>query len=106
MHITQGLLQSEVEGVDNESVGFYGRCVLHATYPTTGCACDPINSEIGCHGEKEFACARTEVFCQLIEVFFLRFFCFCFIWERNRGVFFFFFGGGGGFGGAFCSLRT
>ena len=76
MHITQGLLQSEVEGVDNESVGFYGRCVLHATYPTTGSACDPINSEIGCHGEKEFACARTEVFCQLIEVFFLRVFLF------------------------------
>lgn len=72
MHITQGLLQSEVEGVDNESVGFYGRCVLHATYPATESACDPINSEIGCQGGKEFACARTEVFCQLIEVFFLR----------------------------------
>ncbi|XP_075643736.1 uncharacterized protein LOC142614956 isoform X3 [Castanea sativa] len=56
----KGLLQSEVEGVDNESVGFYGRCVLHAAYPTTESACDPINSEIGCQGEKEFACTRTE----------------------------------------------
>jgi hypothetical protein len=27
----KGLLQSEVEGVDNENVGFYGRCELHAT---------------------------------------------------------------------------
>ena len=66
----QGLLQSEVEGVDNENVGFYGRCVLHATYPTSESAFDPINSEIGCQGEKEITCAKTQVFCQLIDFFF------------------------------------
>ncbi|KAE8056326.1 hypothetical protein FH972_013108 [Carpinus fangiana] len=56
----KGLLQSEIEGVANENVGFYGRCALHATYATSESYCDPINSEIGCQGEKELACARTE----------------------------------------------
>jgi hypothetical protein len=71
MHIMQGLLQSEIEGVANENVGFYGRCALHATYATSESYCDPINSEIGCQGEKELACARTEVLCQFIGVFLL-----------------------------------
>ncbi|XP_059459426.1 uncharacterized protein LOC132188988 isoform X3 [Corylus avellana] len=56
----KGLLQSEIEGVANENVGFYGRCVVHATYATSESYCDPINSEIGCQGEKELTCARTE----------------------------------------------
>lgn len=62
MKIMQGLLQSEVEGADNENVGFYGRCVLHAACPITESSCDVINGEIGGHGENELTCARTEVF--------------------------------------------
>ncbi|KAF9662092.1 hypothetical protein SADUNF_Sadunf18G0017400 [Salix dunnii] len=56
----QGLLQSEVEGIDNENVGFYGRCALHARYAADEYACDAANSKTGCVGEKEESCARTE----------------------------------------------
>eukprot|EP00257_Ricinus_communis_P025810 XP_025013224.1 uncharacterized protein LOC8280110 isoform X2 [Ricinus communis] len=56
----KGLLQSEAEGVDNENVGFYGRCVLHATYPTIESACDSAIFEAGYPAEKEVSCARTE----------------------------------------------
>lgn len=70
MRIMQGLLQSEVEGADNENVGFYGRCALHAAYPTSESDCDPLCSEI--KGENDLNCARTKVFCQLIEVFFYK----------------------------------
>lgn len=58
----QGLLQSEVEGADNENVGFYGRCALHARYAVDECTCDASNNKTGCVGEKEESCARTEVF--------------------------------------------
>ena len=58
----QGLLQSEVEGIDNENVGFYGRCALHARYAADEYACDAANSKTGCVGEKEESCARTEVY--------------------------------------------
>lgn len=60
-------MQSELEGVDNENVGFYGRCVLHATYPTDESACDANNIGKSCPGENEESCARTEVFCPLTE---------------------------------------
>lgn len=56
----QGLLQSEIEGVDNESVGFYGRCMLHA-HPMCETDCDPADIETGRSGIEEFTCARTEV---------------------------------------------
>ncbi|XP_031279661.1 uncharacterized protein LOC116138078 isoform X3 [Pistacia vera] len=56
----KGLLQSEVEGVENENVGFYGRCVLHATHPLCESHSDPIDNELDCSGEKELTCARTE----------------------------------------------
>ncbi|KAJ6354705.1 hypothetical protein OIU77_005333 [Salix suchowensis] len=56
----KGLLQSEVEGIDNENVGFYGRCALHARYAADEYACDAANSKTGCVGEKEESCARTE----------------------------------------------
>ncbi|KAA8525531.1 hypothetical protein F0562_007386 [Nyssa sinensis] len=56
----KGLLQSEVEGVDNESVGFYGRCVLHATYHLCDSDGDPIDTETAHPGENESTCARTE----------------------------------------------
>ncbi|KAF5456778.1 hypothetical protein F2P56_026221 [Juglans regia] len=56
----KGLLQSEIEGADNENVGFYGRCVLHAACPITVSSCDVINGEIGGLGENELTCARTE----------------------------------------------
>ena len=57
----QGLLQSEVEGADNESVGFYGRCVLHAAYNHCDRDGNPIKNETGHTGEREYTCARTEV---------------------------------------------
>ncbi|KAI7993840.1 Histone-lysine N-methyltransferase trr [Camellia lanceoleosa] len=56
----KGLLQSEVEGVDDESVGFYGRCALHATYFQCDSDGDPIGTETGHPGDKEYTCARTE----------------------------------------------
>ncbi|KAK9280332.1 hypothetical protein L1049_014020 [Liquidambar formosana] len=56
----KGLLQSEVEGDDNESVGFYGRCVLHATYPQCESDGEPIDVETGCPEGKELTCSRTE----------------------------------------------
>ncbi|XP_021987626.1 uncharacterized protein LOC110884244 isoform X2 [Helianthus annuus] len=56
----KGLLQSEVEGADNDKVGFYGRCELHATDDHR---CNhKINSQtiqIACLHDKE-TCARTE----------------------------------------------
>ncbi|XP_052190109.1 uncharacterized protein LOC127799890 isoform X2 [Diospyros lotus] len=55
----KGLLQSEVEGIDNESVGFYGRCKLHVTYPQCDSG-DPVGAESSHPGEKEYSCARTE----------------------------------------------
>lgn len=55
----QGLLQSEAEGVDNENIGFYGKCVLHATYPMCESGHVP---ETGCIEKQELTCARTEVF--------------------------------------------
>lgn len=58
----QGLLQSEVEGVDNESVGFYGRCALHATYPMCESDSDPADRVAGGSAVEELTCARTEVF--------------------------------------------
>ncbi|PRQ26681.1 putative histone-lysine N-methyltransferase transcription regulator PHD family [Rosa chinensis] len=55
----KGLLQTEVEGIDNENVGFYGRCSLHATHPI--CKSDyPVDTDSGCLEEKKLACARTE----------------------------------------------
>lgn len=66
----QGLLQSEVEGVENENVGFYGRCQLHATHPLCESHSDPIDNELNCSREKELTCARTEVHFSLVEVFY------------------------------------
>ncbi|XP_068647060.1 uncharacterized protein [Aristolochia californica] len=58
----KGLLQSEVEGVDNEKVGFYGRCLLHATNNSlhTGNQTLHINAEMEDPAETESTCARTE----------------------------------------------
>ena len=77
-------MQSEVEGVDNENVGFYGRCMLHAAHPSCELDSDPINVETDSTGEKELTCARTEVFSFLFFFFFFFFvsiyyFCY-FVW--------------------------
>ncbi|KAM2024470.1 hypothetical protein ACFX1X_017492 [Malus domestica] len=53
----KGLLQSEAEGVDNENIGFYGKCVLHATHPMCESGHVP---ETGCIEKQELTCARTE----------------------------------------------
>ena len=60
--LLQGLLQSEVEGVDNENVGFYGRCALHAAHPMCDSDCEPAERVTGISGVEELTCARTEVF--------------------------------------------
>ncbi|XVF89362.1 hypothetical protein PTKIN_Ptkin19aG0124300 [Pterospermum kingtungense] len=56
------LLQSEVEGVDNENVGFYGRCMLHASHPTCESGGDPTDAELSFARKGESTCARTEGF--------------------------------------------
>ncbi|PON71299.1 Methyltransferase [Parasponia andersonii] len=56
----KGLLQSEVEGVDNENVGFYGRCVLHATHPMCESDSVPADRVTRSSGAEELTCARTE----------------------------------------------
>ncbi|GMI95088.1 hypothetical protein HRI_003178100 [Hibiscus trionum] len=58
----KGLLQSEVEGIDNENVGFYGRCVLHALHPTCESGSDPTHAELSFSRTGESTCARTEGF--------------------------------------------
>jgi hypothetical protein len=54
-------LQNELEGVNDEKVGFYGRCVLHGIGPECQSAYDPTDA-MDSRKEKEFTCARTEVF--------------------------------------------
>ena len=61
----QNLLQSETEGIDDEKIGFYGRCMLHAIEPRYLSMYDPIH-EMGSQEEKEFTCARVEVFSSFI----------------------------------------
>ncbi|XP_061376429.1 uncharacterized protein LOC133318449 isoform X2 [Gastrolobium bilobum] len=56
----KNLLQSETEGVDDEKVGFYGRCVLHAIDPQCQSTCDPNDEKGNSPEEKEFTCARTQ----------------------------------------------
>ncbi|KAA3458046.1 SET domain-containing protein/PHD_2 domain-containing protein/zf-HC5HC2H_2 domain-containing protein [Gossypium australe] len=58
----KGLLQSEVEGLDNESVGFYGRCMLHALHPICKSDSDPTNGKLSFPRKGESTCARTEGF--------------------------------------------
>lgn len=58
----QGLLQSEVEGFENENVGFYGRCAIHATKQACNLEHEQSNVSTGGRGDKESTCARTEVF--------------------------------------------
>ncbi|XP_014504418.1 uncharacterized protein LOC106764634 isoform X4 [Vigna radiata var. radiata] len=55
----KNLLQSETEGIDDEKIGFYGRCILHAIEPRYLSMYDPID-EMGNQEEKEFTCARVE----------------------------------------------
>ncbi|KAK6927584.1 hypothetical protein RJ641_006175, partial [Dillenia turbinata] len=55
-----GLLQSEIEGVDHESIGFYGRCELHATKHQYEFDNLSVVVEAGCSGEEKWTCARTE----------------------------------------------
>lgn len=63
-------MQTEVEGVDNENVGFYGRCALHATQPI--CKSDyPVDTEAGCLEEEKLACVRTEVLSLRVLNFFV-----------------------------------
>ncbi|XP_007011788.2 PREDICTED: uncharacterized protein LOC18587744 [Theobroma cacao] len=58
----KGLLQSEVEGIDNENVGFYGRCMLHASHCTCESGSEPTDAELSPSRERESTCARTEGF--------------------------------------------
>eukprot|EP00268_Persea_americana_P028110 TRINITY_DN27341_c0_g1_i5.p1 TRINITY_DN27341_c0_g1~~TRINITY_DN27341_c0_g1_i5.p1 ORF type:complete len:1728 (+),score=355.07 TRINITY_DN27341_c0_g1_i5:389-5185(+) len=56
----KGLLQSEIEGVDNDKVGFYGRCLLHATNIGCHTSDHPVDQKEESPKEKDFTCARTE----------------------------------------------
>lgn len=58
----EGLLQSEVEGDDNEKVGFYGRCLHHATLNSSNVDIHPLDPEEECPRDKDWTCARTEGF--------------------------------------------
>ncbi|KAH7671895.1 Histone-lysine N-methyltransferase protein [Dioscorea alata] len=58
----KGLLQSETEGVDNENVGFYGRCLLHATYQSCLADSNSVDTQVESPRNKEFSCARIEGF--------------------------------------------
>ncbi|CAJ1972049.1 unnamed protein product [Sphenostylis stenocarpa] len=61
------LLQSETEGIDDEKIGFYGRCMLHTIEPRYLSIYDPID-EMGSQEEKEFTCARAGVFSSFIAI--------------------------------------
>lgn len=54
-------MQSEIEGDENESVGFYGRCQVHATHPLCDSGNGRDDSKVDFSGEQEWTCARTEV---------------------------------------------
>ncbi|KAJ4827238.1 hypothetical protein Tsubulata_015200 [Turnera subulata] len=56
----KGLLQSEVEGLDNENIGFYGSCLIHATNRTKESAHDATSYETSLSRAKTESCARTE----------------------------------------------
>ncbi|XP_020235631.1 uncharacterized protein LOC109815338 isoform X3 [Cajanus cajan] len=55
----ENLLQSETEGIDDDKIGFYGRCMLHTIEPRSLSIYDYID-EMGSQEEKEFTCARAE----------------------------------------------
>lgn len=67
--LLQNLLQSETEGINDEKIGFYGRCTLHIIEPRCLPIYDPLD-EIGSQEEKEFTCARAEVFSAFVVFFF------------------------------------
>lgn len=54
----RGLLQSEPEGELNENIGFYGRCLNHATLEYS----DRVNPEKEHLRSNDWTCARTEGF--------------------------------------------
>ncbi|XP_058111386.1 uncharacterized protein LOC131254706 [Magnolia sinica] len=56
----KGLLQSEIEGDDDEKVGFYGRCMVHATNLDCHTENHLLVVKLESRGEPEFTCARTE----------------------------------------------
>jgi len=53
-----GLLQSDPEGEHNEKIGFYGRCLNHATFDYSTL----VNPEKKCLRSNAWTCARTEGF--------------------------------------------
>ncbi|PKA62451.1 Histone-lysine N-methyltransferase ATX2 [Apostasia shenzhenica] len=60
----KGLLQSETEGDDSDKVGFYGRCILHASkhYHDADDDVHSLSAEAVRRREKDWTCARTERF--------------------------------------------
>ncbi|KAI0488900.1 hypothetical protein KFK09_028739 [Dendrobium nobile] len=58
----KGLLQSELEGEDDEKVGFYGNCILHARNNYHHTDSQPMNVKAPNPRIKEWVCARTEGF--------------------------------------------
>ncbi|CAL9075201.1 unnamed protein product [Musa textilis] len=58
----KGLLQSEIEGDDNERVGFYGRCPHHATLNSCLPDSHVMDPEEESPRNNDWTCARTEGF--------------------------------------------
>ncbi|KAJ8461757.1 hypothetical protein OPV22_034683 [Ensete ventricosum] len=58
----KGLLQSEIEGDDNERVGFYGRCPHHATLNSCIPDSHVMDPEEESLRNNDWQCARTEGF--------------------------------------------
>ncbi|KAH9612935.1 hypothetical protein KSS87_023275 [Heliosperma pusillum] len=59
----KGLLQSEVEGVDSDQVGFYGRCLLHASNHSCVFENDDVNNMVSdSERDQQPTCARTEAY--------------------------------------------
>ncbi|XP_074276607.1 uncharacterized protein LOC141600301 isoform X2 [Silene latifolia] len=59
----KGLLQSEVEGVDSDQVGFYGRCLLHASNHPCVFENDDVNNVVSdSERDQQPTCARTEAY--------------------------------------------
>ncbi|XP_010244759.1 PREDICTED: uncharacterized protein LOC104588505 isoform X2 [Nelumbo nucifera] len=56
----KGLLQSEVEGADNEKVGFYGRCMIHAAQHLCDSDIHLADTKTDSAEKNEATCARTE----------------------------------------------
>ncbi|KAF6147632.1 hypothetical protein GIB67_031623, partial [Kingdonia uniflora] len=55
----KGLLQSEAEGIDEEKVGFYGRCMFHVAHYECDSNAHPVDVKFDSPEQGDISCART-----------------------------------------------